>query len=33
VLDDSPLEIPINELHEIVPRAVVVGGFVENGAL
>ena len=33
VLDRSPFEIPIYELHKVVPRAVVVGGVVESGSL
>jgi predicted amidohydrolase YtcJ len=33
VLDDDPFEVDINRLHELVPRAVVVGGVVESGAL
>jgi predicted amidohydrolase YtcJ len=33
VLDDSPFEVDINELHAVVPRAVVVGGVVESGSL
>ena len=33
VLDRSPFEVPIHELHELVPRSVVVGGVVESGSL
>ncbi|MDE0887132.1 MAG: amidohydrolase [Myxococcota bacterium] len=33
VLADDPFEVDINRLHELVPRAVVVGGVVESGAL
>jgi predicted amidohydrolase YtcJ len=33
VLDRSPFEIPIDELHKVVPRAVIVGGVVESGSL
>ncbi len=33
VLADDPFEVDINQLHELVPRAVVVGGVVESGAL
>jgi predicted amidohydrolase YtcJ len=33
VLDRSPFEVPINELHKVVPRAVVVGGAMEKGSL
>ena len=33
VLDQNPFELDINFLHTIVPRAVLVGGIVENGSL
>lgn len=33
VLADDPFDVDINRLHELVPRAVVVGGVVESGAL
>jgi hypothetical protein len=33
ILDDNPFEVDINQLHKVVPRAVVVGGAVESGSL
>jgi predicted amidohydrolase YtcJ len=32
VLDRSPFETPIDDLHKVVPRAVVIGGVVESGS-
>jgi predicted amidohydrolase YtcJ len=33
VLADDSFEVDINGLHELVPRAVVVAGVGESGAL
>jgi hypothetical protein len=33
ILDDNPFEVDINQLHDLVPRVVVVGGVVESGSL